>query len=114
MASISELSCIYSALILHNDEVMVTGDKIKALIHTASVNHEPFWPGLFAKALASVNIRSHICDVGAWWTCPSSRSCPIQLLPQLRRKQKQRKKSNDDTGFGFFWLNFYNTFNKKS
>ena len=52
MASISELTCIYWAFILHDDEVTVMEDKINALIIAASVNVEPFWPGLFAKALA--------------------------------------------------------------
>uniref|UniRef100_A0A9L0JA39 Large ribosomal subunit protein P1 n=1 Tax=Equus asinus TaxID=9793 RepID=A0A9L0JA39_EQUAS len=66
MTSELELACIYPALILlMDDEVMVMEDKINALIKAAGVNVEPFWPGLFAKALANVNISSLICSVGA-------------------------------------------------
>ena len=67
MASVSELACIYSALILHNDEVTVTEDKINALIKAA---------GLFAKALANVNIRSLICNAGAGGPAPVAGAGP--------------------------------------
>merc|ERR1739845_221301 len=63
--STSELACVYSALILYDDDIDITGEKMAKIISAAKVNVEAFWPGLFAKALQGRNIGDLICNVGS-------------------------------------------------
>ncbi|XP_027703785.1 60S acidic ribosomal protein P1-like isoform X1 [Vombatus ursinus] len=112
--TISELPCIYSALILHNDEVVVTEDKINALIKAAGVNVEPFWPGLFAKAQSSVNTSSRICNVGVGGpapavtgAAPTGGAAPASIAAPAEEKKEEAKKEeseefDDAMGFGLF------------
>lgn len=59
-----ELACVYAALILQDDEVAITGDKISTILKAAHVEVEPFWPGLFAKALEGVDVKVRIIVYG--------------------------------------------------
>ncbi|CAO2590593.1 60S acidic ribosomal protein P1 [Lemmus lemmus] len=81
-------------------------DKINALIKAAGVNVEPFWPGLFAKALANVNIESLICNVGAGGPAPAAGTAPADCSAPEEKKVEAKKEesedSDDDMGFGLF------------
>ncbi|WP_369011419.1 60S acidic ribosomal protein P1, partial [Pseudophaeobacter profundi] len=65
MSTKAELACVYSALVLIDDDVAVTGEKIQTILKAAGVDVEPYWPGLFAKALEGVNPKELITNVGS-------------------------------------------------
>ncbi|XP_038635005.1 60S acidic ribosomal protein P1-like isoform X1 [Scyliorhinus canicula] len=108
MPSTSEPACIYSALILHNDEVTVTEDELHALIKTVGVTIEPFWPSLFAKALANIDINGLICNVDAGGSAPAAAPVVSTAAPvaaeekEEEKKQEESEESDDDMGFGLF------------
>lgn len=57
MASQQELAIIYAALALQDGGSEITGEKIQTLLAAAGVTVEPFWPGLYANALKTVNVK---------------------------------------------------------
>ncbi|GCC35933.1 hypothetical protein chiPu_0014423 [Chiloscyllium punctatum] len=82
-------------------------DKLNALIKTAGVTVEPFWPSLFAKALANIDINSLICSVGAGGSAPAaaaaSTAAPVAAEEKKEeKKQEESEESDDDMGFGLF------------
>ncbi|KAB0404755.1 hypothetical protein E2I00_006929 [Balaenoptera physalus] len=104
MASVSGLTCIYLALILHDNEVMVT--RIRSM---PSLKH---WC-LFAKSLANVNIGSLICNVGAGGPAPAAGAVPAggpapsttaaaAEEKKVEAKKEESEESDDDMGFGLF------------
>lgn len=59
----SELACTYAALILHDDGIAVTADKIASILAAAKVEVEPYWPSLFERALKGRNIDDLLLSV---------------------------------------------------
>ena len=49
--SMDELAVVYASLILVDDDIPVTEDKINTILQAAEVKVEPIWPALFAKAI---------------------------------------------------------------
>jgi len=105
--STSELACVYSALILHDDDVDITADKIQKICTAANVTVEPFWPGLFAKALEGRNIGDLISNVGSAPAAGAAAPAAGGDAPAAGEEKKEEKKeeseaSDDDMGFGLF------------
>lgn len=69
MVQVLEPACIYSALILHNNEVMVMEDKINTLIKAAGVNAELFCQACLQE-LGPMATSEASSALWGWWTYP--------------------------------------------
>lgn len=63
--SINEAACVYSALILQDEGLEISADKMTALIDAAGLEVESIWPSIFAKALAGKDLESLLFNVGS-------------------------------------------------
>merc|ERR1712023_122428 len=100
----AELACTYAALILNDDDVEITGDKITAILKAANVDFEPFWPSLFAGALKDVDVRSLITNIGSGvGSGPAAGGAAAAEAPaEEAKKAESSSEEDDDMGFGLF------------
>ncbi|KAL4076568.1 ribosomal protein 60S [Scleroderma yunnanense] len=106
-----ELAPTYAALILADDGVEITSDKITTLINAANVDFEPIWASLLAKALEGKDVRELLLNVGAGGGAPAvgavsaGGAAPAAAeaeAPKEEEKKEEKEESDDDMGFGLF------------
>lgn len=106
----SELACAYAALLLVDDDIAVTSEKIATILKAAKIETEPYWPTLFGKALESVNIKQLVSNIGsgvgaAPAAAPSAdaggKSGGGEEKKEAKKEEKEEE-SDDDMGFGLF------------
>ncbi|KAL6004142.1 hypothetical protein ACLOJK_004689 [Asimina triloba] len=109
--SVSELACTYAALLLHDDGIPITAEKITIVVNAACVKVESYWPGLFAKLLQNVSVDSLITNVGSGGGgAPVAASAPAAgggaaaaAAPAAEEKKEEPKEESDeDMGFSLF------------
>ncbi|KAI3838840.1 hypothetical protein MKX03_002616 [Papaver bracteatum] len=103
MSSSGELACSYAIMILHDDGIPITAEKIATLVKKANVQCESYWPGLFAKLAERKNIEDMITDVGA---TGAGAAVPVSAstgggataveAPSAEEKKEEEKEESDD------------------
>jgi len=91
-------------------ESELQGEKITTILKAAGVEVEPYWPGLFAKALEGIKVKDLISNIGAGvGAAPAAgaaaAAAPAAAAGDAGGKKKEEKKEeseeeDDDMGFG--------------
>jgi len=109
--STSELATSYAALILADDGVDITADKLQSIIKAAKIEEvEPIWTTLFAKALDGKDVKDLLLNVGSGGGAApaaggaSSGAGGAAAAEETKEEEKEEEKeeSDDDMGFGLF------------
>jgi large subunit ribosomal protein LP1 len=108
MAS-TDLATTYAALILADDGLEITADKIVALTSAADVEIEAIWATLLAKALEGKNVKDLLSNVGSGGGAPAvgnvaAASSGAAAVEEEKKEevQEEKEESDDDMGFGLF------------
>ena len=104
--SASELACSYAILILHDEGIPVTSEKIVTLAKAANVPVESYWPGLFAKLAEKRDIDDLILNVGvgggtavaAAAPAVGAAAAPAAAAPPPEEKKEEPKEESEDEG----------------
>ncbi|QRV85058.1 60s Acidic ribosomal protein [Ceratobasidium sp. AG-Ba] len=93
----AELAATYAALILADDGVEITSDKIVALTNAAGVELEPIWATLLAKALEGKNVKDLLSNVGGGGAPAAGGAAPAAAAaggaaPQKRPRRRRRRR----------------------
>ncbi|CAM8915521.1 unnamed protein product [Rhodiola kirilowii] len=108
--SVSELACTYACLVLHDDGIAITAEKIATIVKAANVTVESYWPSLFAKLVEKKNIEDLIVNVGsggggaAVAVSASGGAAPAAAAAPAveEKKEEPKEESDDDMGFSLF------------
>nr|AEX60999.1 60S acidic ribosomal Phosphoprotein P1 [Cladosporium cladosporioides] len=108
--SAAELASSYAALILADEGLEITADKLQALISAAKVPEiEPIWTSLFAKALEGKDVKDLLLNVGsgggaapAAGGAAAGGAAAAADAPAEEKAEEEKEESDDDMGFGLF------------
>jgi len=105
-----ELAPTYAALILADDQIEITADKIQTLINAAGVEYEAIWATLLAKALEGKDVKQLLSNVGTGGGAPATAvpagGAPAAIAAAEEKKEEpkaeEKEESDEDMGFGLF------------
>nr|CUU98557.1 ribosomal protein lp1 [Hymenolepis microstoma] len=108
----AEVACTYASLILVDDGLEVTADRLNTILKAANCNFvEGYLSSLFANALTGVNVKeiisasSSVAVAAAPAAAPAAGGAPAGAaapVAEKKEEEKEKSESEDDMGFDLF------------
>ena len=97
-----ELCVSYAALMLHDDGVEITAEKLNKIIKASGNEVEPYWPMLFTKALKSADIGDMLSNVAAAPAAGGAAAAGPAAVEEEAPKEEKKEETEDVDMGGLF------------
>merc|ERR1711976_1125732 len=87
------LCCVYAGLLLFDDKVDITADKLNKVITASGNQVEAYYPEFFAKYLGSVDINAMLNSVGS---APAGAPAQAQAAAPKEEKKDDKKGKKEE------------------
>ena len=108
----AQLACTLASVILYDEKISITSEKIASVLASANVTVAPYWPGLFNKTFSSANIGELIFTAPTTGPAPaggavaansgSSSAAPAEEKKEEEKKEKKAESEADIGADGLF------------
>ena len=90
-----ELACVYAALILNDDGIEISSDKINSLLSAAGVKLESYWVDLFAEYFKSHDIAELIKGTSLGGAAPAAGGAAAGGAGATEEKKEEKKEEEE-------------------
>lgn len=90
-----ELSCVYAALILNDDGIEITAEKLNSLLNAANVKVESYWVDLFAEYFKNHDV-SELIKGTALGGAPAAAGPAGDAAAAPAEEKKEEKKEEEE------------------
>ncbi|KAG0152393.1 hypothetical protein CROQUDRAFT_142449 [Cronartium quercuum f. sp. fusiforme G11] len=109
----ADTATTYAALILADEGLEITAEKISTLVSAAKIEIEPIWATLLAKALEGKDVKDLLTNVGSGGgvaapavgggaAAAAGGGADAAPKAEEKKKEEEKEESDDDMGFGLF------------
>ena len=96
-----ELACVYAALILNDDGIEITGDKMNALLAAAGVKLESYWVDLFAEYFKTNDVSELVKGTALGGAAPVAAAAGGAAAAEEAQEEKKEEEEVVEMAGGF-------------